>query len=231
MAQYIEACNTLLICGNITKVTERFNDQTSFRDVYDHVQQAFGTHLPESYRIVYYDPTRMSLIDLEDQLRNGASPFQINSSPGVRSITSMTDCLRLYITVHRPVPTGKYNQSSAEQSMNFFMFSESTDEQIASTSVIDDDQSAESWSINDEISQTNDSLPSLIPHSIGLGKERLVFTLDVKSHQRDIYMSDQFNVRREKHNGRIARIQGRKTEEQKMLQILPKLQVRSDSLM
>jgi hypothetical protein len=54
---------------------------------------------------------------------------------------------------------------------------------------------------------------------------RLFFSLDVKSHQRDIYKSDQFNIRTDKPNGRIARVQGIKTAEEKMLQVLPRLRV------
>jgi hypothetical protein len=54
---------------------------------------------------------------------------------------------------------------------------------------------------------------------------RLFFSLDVRPTQRDIYKSDQFNVRKQKSNGRIARVQGIKTAEQKMLQVLPRLRV------
>ena len=54
---------------------------------------------------------------------------------------------------------------------------------------------------------------------------RLCFTLDVKSHQRDIYKSDQFGIRERKTSGRIARVQGIKTPEQKMVQVLPRLRV------
>jgi hypothetical protein len=58
-----------------------------------------------------------------------------------------------------------------------------------------------------------------------LSNARLRFSLDVKSSQRDIYKSDQFNIRKDTTNGRIARTQGVKTPKQKMLQILPRLRV------
>jgi hypothetical protein len=78
---------------------------------------------------------------------------------------------------------------------------------------------------------TDDWLSTIIPQSIDLqetsnsSSKRLTFLLDVKSTQRDIYKSDQFSVRTGKSNGRIARIQGVKRDDQKMLQVLPKLRV------
>lgn len=225
MTQGGETCPALFTCGSITKITERFDDQTSFEEILDYVRDEFVNHLPGSYRIVYYDSTRKSLIDLEDQLRDGPSPFQTNASSDVQSTTSMIDGLRLYITVNRPVQTGKFNETLEKQCMNSCLSSESTREQITWTNVTNNE---ESLSTNNEISQLTESLPAFIPHIIDLGNERLVFTLDVKSHQRDIYMSDQFNVRTGRPNGRIARIQGRKTDDEKMLQVLPRLRVRSD---
>ena len=72
---------------------------------------------------------------------------------------------------------------------------------------------------------------SPIPQSVGLQGEpniscnRLSFSLDVKPNQRDVYRSDQFSVRSENTNGRIAHVQGLKTPKQKMLQVLPRLRV------
>lgn len=101
----------------------------------------------------------------------------------------------------------------------------SVGEQISLSDAVDDIQSESSILTNDDVSQTNEQLPTFIPPSIDLTKQRLAFILDVKSHQRHIYKTDQFNVRTGLFNGRIARIQGIKDESQKMLQILPKLQV------
>jgi hypothetical protein len=66
-----------------------------------------------------------------------------------------------------------------------------------------------------------------IPHLIALQNksERLSFSLDVKPNQRDIYRSDEFNIRGKKPNGRIARVQGIKKENKKMVQVLPRLRV------
>jgi hypothetical protein len=47
----------------------------------------------------------------------------------------------------------------------------------------------------------------------------------VKPNQRNIYKSDQFNIRKGESNGRIARVQGIKTPTQKMLQVLPRIRV------
>jgi len=73
-----------------------------------------------------------------------------------------------------------------------------------------------------------DRLLTLIPHSIEpqrADNNRLFFSLDVKPNQRDVYRSDQFSIRTGKSTGRIAHVQGRKTSEQKMLQVLPRLRV------
>ena len=67
--------------------------------------------------------------------------------------------------------------------------------------------------------------PSLVISKSIDPSKRLMFSLDVKSHQRDIYKSDQFSVRLEKSNGRIAHVQGRKKDNERMLQVLPKLRV------
>lgn len=56
---------------------------------------------------------------------------------------------------------------------------------------------------------------------------RLHFTLDVNPHQKNIYKSDEFSIRSQKTNGRIACIQGVKQKHEKMLQVLPKIRVRT----
>jgi len=59
-----------------------------------------------------------------------------------------------------------------------------------------------------------------------INSNRLYFSLDVKSEQRSIYKSDQFNQHEEnKTNGYITRIQGIKTPAQKMSSVLPKVRV------
>lgn len=120
------------------------------------------------------------------------------------------------------------------------MILEVQNDQIVSDE-IDVDLSQHSLSTNDEISQDLSSEyegknfyiyisvlfccidPLTTPEN--LSNTRLRFSLDVKSSQRDIYKSDQFNIRKDTTNGRIARIQGVKTPKQKMLQILPRLRV------
>lgn len=107
MVESSEVCNTMFICGNVNGVTERFNVQTTINQVNDYVRQSFQNHLPDSYRIVYYDSRRMLMTDLENQFQNGSNPFQINSSDSVRSSTAMTECLRLYIVANRSSRKGK----------------------------------------------------------------------------------------------------------------------------
>lgn len=107
MAEFNEICNTMLICGDVNRVTERFNSQTNFEQVHDYVRQLFHNHLPSSFRIVYYDPQTMSMTDLKSQFEKKSNPFQINSSDGVRSSTSTSDCLRLYIVAGTVCRIGK----------------------------------------------------------------------------------------------------------------------------
>jgi hypothetical protein len=97
-------CDTLLICGNQAKITRKFNEQTEIEQVCEYASQSFDTSLPTSYRIVYYDPTTMSFVNLEDQLRNGFNPFQLNSSMGVRNTT---DCIHLYVVSNSRSQNGK----------------------------------------------------------------------------------------------------------------------------
>jgi hypothetical protein len=95
---------TLLICGNQTKITRKFNEQTTIEQVCEYVSQSFDTSLPTSYRIVYYDPTTMSFVNLEHQLQNGFNPFQLNSSMGVRN---RTDRIYLYVVSNSHSQNGK----------------------------------------------------------------------------------------------------------------------------
>ncbi len=102
-----DSCDALLICGGLTAFTKRFNQQTNIDQVNEYIHQEFDLSLPQSYRIVYYDITTMSFVNLEDQLQNGLNPFELNSSNGVQSTTSTTDCIRLYIVSNTHSHTGK----------------------------------------------------------------------------------------------------------------------------
>lgn len=93
-----------------------------------------------------------------------------------------------------------------------------TDQELSTAS---DDTELEYSSTTDDLS--NDQLANSSAEDLST---RLSFLLDVKSHQRDIYKSDEFSIRSNEANGRIARVQGRKTPAQKMLQVLPKLNVK-----
>ena len=56
--------------------------------------------------------------------------------------------------------------------------------------------------------------------------ETLHFSLDVAPEQKPIYKSDRFNQKNEnQRNGYITRVQGKKTPEEKMHSILPKIRV------
>ena len=109
MASGSEAYDTLLVCGNLTGATESFNEQTKIEEVHDYVQRVFDGSLPESYRIVYYDPTTMSFVNLENQLRDGLNPFPINPSHGVQSTTSAMNCIRLYVVSKSSLHTGNHH--------------------------------------------------------------------------------------------------------------------------
>jgi len=88
-------------------INKKFNEKTRIKQVNDYLRQSFHGNLPESYRIVYYDTTKMSFVNLENQLRNESNPFQTNSSDGVRSTTSTIDCIRLYVVSNTNSQSGK----------------------------------------------------------------------------------------------------------------------------
>ena len=89
--------DTLLTCGRITSTTKTFNEQTNIEQVREYVCDTFGSDLPNSYRIVYYDTEMMSFVDLEDKLQNGINPFQLNSSAGAQDTSSSTNSIQLFI--------------------------------------------------------------------------------------------------------------------------------------
>lgn len=218
MALPSERCDNLFICGDLKGTTSKFNEnETTIEQVYEYVRQSFQGSLPASYRIVYYDSKTMSFVNLKKQLQNGSNPFYMNSSNGVQSTTSTPDCIRFYIVSNTHSQLG------------------SDDDQIVSSGSYDEDSRSTNGDVSQAPSITSDQLSMVIPQSINVQEmqntsKRLSFLLDVKSHQRDIYKSDQFNVRKEKTNGRIARVQGSKRDDQKMLQVLPKLQVNISSI-
>lgn len=115
-----ESCNTLLTCGSVT-MNPTFNDQTKVEDIRKYVCQTFHTSLPNTYQIVYYDPTKMLFVNLEDQLRNGFNPFQLNSSIGVQSTTSSTADIHLYVVSNIHSQTGKSNNLIKDYIQFFFV--------------------------------------------------------------------------------------------------------------
>jgi len=126
-----ESREALLICGSLTSVTKRFNEQTNIDQVNEYIRQEFDSNLPTSYRIVYYDITTMSMVNLGDQLQNGLTPFQLNSSIGVQSTTSTPNCIHLYIVSDTHSQTGKNNDLIKIYSI-LFLISEIQDDQIVS---------------------------------------------------------------------------------------------------
>jgi hypothetical protein len=201
-------CNTRFICGSVVENIRKFNGQTKLEQVDECLQHIFRDNLPKLHRVIYYDSKKKSFVDLDIGLRNGSNPFDVNSS----------NLIEFYIV------DDAHSQAGTE------------DDQIVSNGISDDS----SRSMNDDISQmtstmnnrtlTVTSILNKLPE-VQHQSQRLRFSLDVKPNQRDIYKSDQFNVRKEKTNGRIARVQGQKKDSEKMLQVLPKLQVNISSIM
>lgn len=240
-----KSCDILIKCGNLTGGPKKFNEQTTIEQIHKYISEEFGKNLPSSYQIVYYDTKSMSFIDLEDQLLHGSNPFQSHLSFGVESTTYSSNSIHFYIIANTSVKLGKiqlFNQINLFLFFSFLVISDIHDDQIVSNHN-DKELSQHSLSTNEDISQdlsidnngkdlfsisislSYNTLDQLFKVSTKDSDLRLHFSLDVKSNQRDIYRSDQFSIRKEKANGRIARIQGIKSSEQKMLQVLPKLRV------
>ncbi len=91
----------LITCGN-TAVIRKFNEQTNIGQVHAIVLQEFRSNLLHPYRIMYYDTTTQSFVDLEDQLRNGINPFQLNPTIGVQDAASPSENVRLYVVNRSP---------------------------------------------------------------------------------------------------------------------------------
>ncbi|CAF4040392.1 unnamed protein product [Rotaria sordida] len=221
----------------MTGLTRTFNERTNIEQVNEYVRQSFCSSLPQSYRIIYYDTTTMSLVDLEDQLRNRLNPFQSNSSIAMQNIPM---CTRLYVVNNSPISSHIYSSNLMQPDQIVF---NDTDE----NSSIDETRTESNCFINcsptnDDGSQDNNgylsygtenlsttTIPSSIEHQQrhNILSNRLYFSLDVKPVQRNIYKSDEFSMRSEKLNGRIVRIQGIKADKQKMCQVLPRLRISS----
>jgi hypothetical protein len=102
-----KSCDVLFICGSIRATTKQFNEQTQIEQIHEFSHKAFGTNLPKSYQIVYYDTKTMSFVNLEDQLQHELNPFQSNTSTSVESITNSPNCIHLYIVSNTRLRTGK----------------------------------------------------------------------------------------------------------------------------
>lgn len=102
-----KSCDTLFICGSISAATKIFNEQTQIEQIYEFSHETFGTNLPKSYHIVYYDTKTMSFVNLEDQLQHDLNPFQSNTSNSVESTTNSPTCIHLYIVSNTRLRTGK----------------------------------------------------------------------------------------------------------------------------
>jgi hypothetical protein len=92
-----ESFDTLITCGRMTTSMRKFNEQTTIEQIHEYVCKSFCSSRPTLYRIVYYDTTIMSCVGLEEQLRNGMNPFQMNLSVGVQNIDSMPSSIQLFV--------------------------------------------------------------------------------------------------------------------------------------
>ncbi|CAF3839790.1 unnamed protein product, partial [Rotaria sp. Silwood1] len=236
---------TLIICGSLTRSTRKFNEQTSMEEVNEYVSHEFYSSLPQSYQIVVYDTTTMSFVDLETLLRNRLNPFQTTSSIDIDNIESMPPCTRLYVVNQSLIHSHICSSNRNNNYINKIFLSNDSYENLS----MDDIRNETNCFINsiatgDDVSQDNNedlsqmtgdlsltTTPAVIQHSQihNLLSNRLYFSLDVKPFQRNIYKSDEFSIRADKTNGRIARIQGIKTNKEKMRQILPRIRIPSNA--
>ncbi|CAF1176228.1 unnamed protein product [Rotaria sp. Silwood1] len=222
---------TLIICGSLTRSTRKFNEQTSMEEVNEYVSHEFYSSLPQSYQIVVYDTTTMSFVDLETLLRNRLNPFQTTSSIDIDNIEK--------IQHDQSLSNDSYENLSMDDirnETNCFINSIATGDDVSQDNNEDLSQMTGALSyivffVVDLLGLSLTTTPAVIQHSQihNLLSNRLYFSLDVKPFQRNIYKSDEFSIRADKTNGRIARIQGIKTNKEKMRQILPRIRIPSNA--
>ncbi|CAF2968803.1 unnamed protein product [Rotaria sp. Silwood2] len=233
-----QSTETLVICGTMAKSTKKINERTNIEEVHEYVRNAFRSSLPQSYQIIVYDATTMSFVDLKTHLQNRLTQFQSNSTIGIQNIANIPLSTNLYVVNTSPIyphilssnqiqhdqtlSSDSYDNSMIDEThneSNFFLNNLTTDDDILRNN------NEILLQITEDLSLTTTPSSIELPQRRDILSNRLFFSLDVKSIQRNIYKSDQFCMRSEKPNGRIARIQGVKTDKEKMRQILPKLRI------
>ena len=113
----------LITCGTMDISTRKFNEQTKIEHVRKFISESFSSISLNSYRIVYYDTSTMSFVDLEDQLRNGFNPFQSNSSTSVESTSTMPTGIRLFVVKNSSInPQTGRNSYSLLININAYFF-------------------------------------------------------------------------------------------------------------
>ena len=80
MAIFKNSLETLITNGCTTIFTRELGSLTDLKQIRECLHRLFSTGLPDSYRIVYYDHNTSMFADLEDQLQQGLSPYQVSSS-------------------------------------------------------------------------------------------------------------------------------------------------------
>ncbi|CAF4371771.1 unnamed protein product, partial [Rotaria magnacalcarata] len=217
----------------MTSSTRKFNEKTLLKHVHEYVQKVFRSCLPKSYRIMYYDMSTMALVDLEDQLRNNLNPFQ-------STIENIASTIQLFIVNNSKIFPSSHCQTQtqhdqivinnySDESSSIYESSDYISNNVTSSDT-SQDRSEFLSNITGGLSLT--TTPSSIPLQRHDNKllSRLVFSLDVNPYQRNIYKSDEFKIRKEGSNGRIACIQGCKGYKEKRIQVLPKLRIPSNNL-
>ncbi|UJR14563.1 hypothetical protein I4U23_001559 [Adineta vaga] len=242
--------DTLVTYGRttITITTRQLNDLKNSKEIRACLCRLFSMDLPNSYRIIYYNPITMTFVDLDNQLQQGISPFQMRSSVGVRDLESVSSSIHLFITKDLTINTDLQSQPeiSIDQRTSHAMDDSSSSNgahlalhnisnmpfshelqsfihaDLSESNIAKDDDIVQDF--NNESSQKNNELLSTTRNILS---SRLFFSLDVKPMQKNIYRTDQFHIDSTKPHGQISRVQGVKDESKKMSRVLPRLRIPS----
>jgi hypothetical protein len=90
-----------------------FNDHTTMSVVNHHIHKWFNDFLPSAFHIEFYSDKKNMFLHLDENvLHCELNPFQFNSTDSSQEITSIMDCLLLYI-IEDPLPTHQLNLQSS----------------------------------------------------------------------------------------------------------------------
>ncbi|CAF1176210.1 unnamed protein product [Rotaria sp. Silwood1] len=93
-----QTINTYINCGCDKRHTTSLNNQSNIDQIHEHIRDLFGSHLPKSYYLTFYNNEHKKFIKLnQNVLDYGWNPFQLKSSINNQSIENILHFVELYV--------------------------------------------------------------------------------------------------------------------------------------